>query len=108
MSDGLLDLIEPRLPVEKGSKTQASPSNYKWVKIYDMRDEVNGNWTVPTQSPISNPNAIPDLEVWGAKLNWKLDKKIDKTFSVKYAAELICKFARYFVNFNKNLFVDFV
>jgi len=80
MADGLLDIIGPRLPLYSECKRN---EEYKWIKIYDMRDE--GNCYIPLRDMNSNV-----IEVVGNKLN-KFNKKIDRRFCLLEAEEIIAR-----------------
>ncbi len=96
----MLELIEPRLPCVAAAsavRKSAEPTSeklYKWVKIYDMRDEVNGIWSVPAPNPSTNSAAGPDLEIWGSKVVAKTEKRIDKVFTLTYAADVLQRNAK--------------
>ena len=80
MADGLLDIIGPRLPLYCEYKRN---EEYKWIKVYDMRDE--GNCNIPLRDMKSNV-----IELFGYKLN-KFNKKIDKKFCLLEAEEIIAR-----------------
>lgn len=90
MADGLIDIIQPRLPINTGAQVERSDS-YRWIKIYDMKDDVGGTWSTSSQ----NPNAKGGtLEVTGSKLNLKADKKVDKEFAIVYATTVVSRTVR--------------
>ena len=92
MADGLIDIIQPRLPIihKVEDKTR---NNYRWIKVYDMRDDLNGYWNIPFQNP--NVKGVNLLEVIGNKVNLKAEKKIDKEFNFEHANKVIFRNIRY-------------
>ena len=88
MADSMMDLLDPRLP--EGKKyINAEFGDYKWIKVYDMRDDMNGNWFVPMQ----NPN-INTMELYGDKVNMKADKKSERQFERGLAIKVLSRNVR--------------
>jgi len=92
MANGLIDIIEPRLPVNTETKVKQD-EKYKWIKIYDMRDDVGGNWYTPFQN-LNNKSGTA-LEIIGNKINLKTDRRIDKEFAILHANNVISRVIRY-------------
>eukprot|EP00826_Nyctotherus_ovalis_P038044 TRINITY_DN3530_c0_g1_i1.p1 TRINITY_DN3530_c0_g1~~TRINITY_DN3530_c0_g1_i1.p1 ORF type:complete len:285 (+),score=72.26 TRINITY_DN3530_c0_g1_i1:73-927(+) len=90
MADGLLDIIQPRL--NRCAKTSVRSSEYHWVKIYDMREELRGQLSIESQCFDLKGNNL--LEVVGTKLNLRIDKKIDKEFRIVHAIETLSRNVR--------------
>ena len=102
MADGLLDLILYRLPdvMSQGELSRATKpmkSEYTWIKICDMKEELGGDFPVQGSSNI-NPNGIVTtgtttikLELTGQKANKKIEKKWDQCYFKNHAAALINK-----------------
>jgi len=84
MADGLIDIIQPRLP--KMKKINKKSKEYQWMKIYDMREELKGHLNIESQCYNIKGNSL--LEVIGTKLNLKTDKRIDKEFGIIKASEV--------------------
>jgi len=89
MADGLIDILQPRLPLV--SNIVRTNDKYKWIKIYDMRDTVNSNWTSPTHN--TNNNSV--FEVKGNKANLKVEKLIEREYMMKTASIVLQRNVRY-------------
>ena len=81
MADGLINIIQDRLPYEL-IKT-AHNDKYKWIKIHDMSDGPITPYYVKNISDNSS------MEILGEKANVKLMRKIDNKSFVFSAMQII-------------------
>ena len=82
MADGLIDIIQSRLPQ---TAVQATGNDNKWVKIYDMKNEIGIYNTIPWQ----NTAGVNELEVFGEKFNVKNERRIHRRLCDTFAAAII-------------------
>ena len=95
MARGLIEVIEPRLPDLASTNTPYMSAKikeeHKWVKIYDMRDEIGMNLNAQV-----NPGPNCEIEVAGTKTNARYERKLDRYFMEAQAAATINRCVRYF------------
>lgn len=60
--------------------------------MYDMREELRGQLGIESQCFDIKGNNL--LEVVGAKVDLRMDKKIDREFRIVYAVEILSRNAK--------------
>ncbi len=92
MSDGIIELVEPRLPPVADPTIQTHlPSPYRWIKIYDMREELCHSLVVAYQNSKGNP----EIEICGRKVNVKAERRVEKAISASWAIPIIQRNIRF-------------
>ena len=100
MADGLISVICPKLPIDI-SNLSSENNQYKWVKIYDMREDIGQPINCPWNNNNNNNSGNNELEVVGKIFGFKVEKQITKLFFKEKAASLINKAIRKWIAINK-------
>ncbi len=93
MADGIIELVGPRLPPTQ-TAAQIQPlahPTYRWIKVFDMREELRGCMAVAYQ----NSKGTPELELAGKKINVRTERRSERILAADWAALVIQKNARY-------------
>lgn len=92
MAEGLIDIIEPKLPKIPKSKEIEKNKNeeFTWKLIYDQRNDMNHICSHKKKTQAMNDN----IEVIGNQINIRSLKKVEKIFLIAQSARLINKFVR--------------
>lgn len=86
MAHGMLDVLQPRLPLARGKSEDSGEC--RWIKVCDMRDD---SWSVACHSV----GVSSGMEVRGTKASLRVEKMIEREFVVRVACEIIQRNARY-------------
>ena len=78
MADGMIDIIEPRLPINT-SKSSSKERKYKWIKIYEREEDLCNIMR----------GGFGEVEIVGRKIHYFHEKKHHREICGDYAAVII-------------------